>query len=178
MSAANFPSPPKNLLPSSQEELQIPMDQKQLKFKKALHRAFDILFYQISQQLSHKRNPDPETLISLWQDKVSEYDATHPDTRKKHPQLYLRFYAGDHIDLLSGPAGDEIDIPLNHHGKPIKFTASTILSKNSNDFRQYLNKQGYLPDGICLLIFRQKQNWTYSIVLTRDNNGPPLSDWD
>jgi hypothetical protein len=28
------------------------------------------------------------------------------------------------------------------------------------------------------LIFRQKQNWTYSIVITRDNNGHPKSDSD
>jgi hypothetical protein len=28
------------------------------------------------------------------------------------------------------------------------------------------------------LIFRQKQNWTYSIVITRDNKGPAKCDWD
>lgn len=181
MSATHFPQPPKNFpsIPSHN----IPIDDNQFKFDNALHRAFDILFYQISLSitgLSHDKSTDhiQNQLILLWQNKVAEYNATHPDSRKNHPQLYLRYHVGDHLDLLTGPAGDEIDIPLNNAGLPIKFTPSTILSKNSKNFRQYLNDKTYLPHGLTLLIFRQKQDWTYSIIITRDNNGPSLSDWD
>tara|TARA_B100001559_G_scaffold171731_1_gene143939 strand:- start:18 stop:554 length:537 start_codon:yes stop_codon:yes gene_type:complete len=178
MSATNFPSAPKNFPPIPSHH--IPIDENQLKFDNALHRAFDILFYHISlsiTRLSHDKSPNhiQNQLIHLWQDKVSEHHATHPDSRKNHPQLYLPYYAGHHIDLLYG---EDIDIPLNKAGKPIIFTNSTLLSKNSSLFRQYLKDQGYLPDGLCLLIFRQKTNWTYSIIITRDNNGPPTSDWD
>lgn len=185
MSATNFPSAPKNLPPLQEDPVKSVPDENQLKFNNALGRAFDILFYQISHLIS-QNSPKYETcelslqqrLQDLWQDCVYNHQATSPDTRKKHPQLYLRFYAGDHIDLLNGPAGSEIDIPLNKAGKPIKFTASTVLSKNCSDFRQYVKDKSYLPNGLCLLVFRQKQNWTYSIVITRDQNGPPLSDWD
>ena len=182
MSATNFPSAPKNIptLSPSQKDQSV-IDENQLKFDNALNRAFDILFYQISHNMSNmdKRvKADEHPLKYVWQDTVSEHDATSPDTRKIHPQLYLRYYAGDHTDLLTGPAGSEIEIPLNKKGDPIKFTASTILSKNCNDFRHYVKNQGYLPDGLCLLVFRQKHPWTYTIVITRDNKGPSQSDWD
>ena len=177
MSATNFPVPPKNMsLPPSPDKTAI--EAKQLVFQKALHRAFEILFWRISHAIApnDKRVQDHESqLLHVWQDKVCEHEATPPESRKTHPQLYLRYYAGDHIDLLNG---EDIDIPLNKANKPITFTDSTVLSKNSADFRQYVKDKKYLPDGLCLLIFRQKQNWTYSIVITRDNNGPPKSDWD
>ena len=157
------------------------IDENQVKFDNALQKAFDILFYQFAQSISSgdTRVQDGEhPLMHVWQDKVSEHDATSPESRHSHPQLYLRYYAGDHTDLLTGPAGHEIEIPLNKKGEPIKFTASTILSKNCNDFRQYVKDQGYLPEGICLLVFRQKQNWTYSVIITRDNKGPAQCVWD
>ena len=181
MSATNFPSAPKNLPLLHEDHKKSLADENQAKFNNALERAFDILFYQISHLISQNDSRVEEgqhPLTHRWQDCVCLHQATPPDTRKTHPQLYLRFYAGDHNDLLNGPAGKEIDIPLNKAGKPIKFTASTILSKNCSDFRQYVKDKAYLPDGLCLLVFRQKQNWTYSIVITRDNNGPALSDWD
>lgn len=139
---------------------------KQLVFQNALHKAFDNLFYHIAFGISPNDNrvPDGENpLTHVWQDKVYEHEdtATDPKTR---PQLYLRYYAGHHIDLLNG---EDIDIPLNKAGKPITFTDSTVLSKNSAQFRQYVKDKGYLPDdGLCLLIFRQKPNWTYSIIIT------------
>tara|TARA_B110000114_G_C15084623_1_gene395554 strand:+ start:1301 stop:1849 length:549 start_codon:yes stop_codon:yes gene_type:complete len=182
MSATNFPTAPKNAQsPSLLEKGKSPVNENQVKFDNALHKAFDILFYQISQSISEwdKRVKDGEhPIMHVWQDKVSEHDATPPETRKTHPQLYLQYYAGDHIDLLTGPAGAEIEIPLNKADKPIKFTASTVLSKNCNNFREYVKAQGYLPDGLCLLVFRQKKNWTYSIVITRDTKGPAKCVWD
>ena len=177
MSATNFPNAPKNMsLPPSPDKLAI--EAQQLVFQNALHRAFEILFWRISMGIApnDKRVQKGEhPLIHVWQDKVCEHETTPPESRKTHPQLYLRYYAGDHTDLLNG---EDIDIPLNKTGKPITFTDSTILSKNSADFRQYVKDKDYLPDGLCLLIFRQKQNWTYSILITRDNNGPAKSDWD
>ncbi len=177
MSATNFPAAPKNM-PVRPSQDNAVIEAKQVVFQNALHKAFDNLFYQIAHGISpnDKRVQDGEhPLTHVWQDKVCEHEATPPESRKTHPQLYLRYYAGDHTDLLNG---EDIDIPLNKAGKPITFTDSTVLSKNSSDFRQYVKDQGYLPDGLCLLIFRQKQNWTYSIVITRDNKGPAKCDWD
>lgn len=175
MSATNFPSAPKNILLHSSPH-NPPISDKQLVFQNALHRAFDILLWRISKGIApnDKRvQKDENPLTHVWQDKVSEHDATPPDSRKTHPQLYLRYYAGDHTDLLNG---EDIDIPLNKAGKPITFTDSTVLSKNSAEFRQYVKDKRFLPhDDLCLLIFRQKQNWTYSIIITRDNNTPTLS---
>ena len=178
MSATNFPSAPKNM-PVCPSPDKVAIEAKQVVFQNALHKAFDNLFHQIAYGISpndDKRVQGREgPLPYVWQDKVCEHEHTPPESRKTHPQLYLRYYAGDHTDLLHG---EDIDIPLNKAGKPITFTSSTVLSKNSADFRQYVKDKKYLPDGLCLLIFRQKQNWTYSIVITRDNNGPPKSDWD
>ena len=177
MSATNFPSAPKNM-PVCPSPDKAAIEAKQVLFQNALHKAFDNLFYQIALGISpnDKRvQPGEHPLIHVWQDKVCEHEATPPESRKTHPQLYLRYYAGDHTDLLNG---EDIDIPLNKAGKPITFTDSTVLSKNSADFRQYVKDMHYLPDGLCLLIFRQKKNWTYSIVITRDTKGPPKSDWD
>ena len=178
MSATNFPNAPKNMsLHPSPDNLAV--KDKQVVFQNALHKAFDNLFWQISIGIAANNDrvvwQGEHPLTNLWKNKVCEHEATHPETRKTHPQLYLRYYAGDHTDLLNG---EDIDIPLNKAGKPINFTNSTVLSKNSSDFRQYVKDQQYLPDGLCLLIFRQKQNWTYSIIITRDNNGPAKSDWD
>ena len=181
MSATNFPTAPKNIPAPSPEKDKSVIDENQVKFDNALNRAFDILFYQMAVRISDKDKRVKEgehPLMHVWQDRVCEHDATPFESRKTHPQLYLRYDAGNHTDLLTGPAGAEIEIPLNKTGNPIKFTASTILSKNCNDFRQYVKDQGFLPDGICLLVFRQKQPWTYSIVITRDNKGPAQSDWD
>ena len=178
MSATNFPVAPKNM-PVRPSQDKAAIEAKQLVFQNALHKAFDNLICFIAHGISpnDKRVQDGENpLTHVWQDKVCEHEATPPESRKTHPQLYLRYYAGDHTDLLHG---EDIDIPLNKAGKPITFTDSTVLSKNSADFRQYVKDKGYLPDdGLCLLIFRQKQNWTYSIVITRDNNGHPKSDSD
>lgn len=174
MSATNFPSAPKNILLHSSPD-NPPISDKQLVFQNALHRAFDILLWRISNGIAHndKRVQDGENpLTHVWQDKVYEHEdtATDPKTR---PQLYLRYYAGDHTDLLNG---EDIDIPLNKAGKPITFTDSTVLSKNSAEFRQYVKDKRFLPhDDLCLLIFRQKQNWTYSIIITLDKNTPTLS---
>ena len=157
------------------------IDENQVKFDNALEKAFAILFYQMAVRISDKDKrvkKGEHPLMHVWQDKVCEYEATPPETRSGHPQLYLRYDAGNHTDLLNGPAGAEIEIPLNKKNEPIKFTASTILSKNCNDFRQYVKDQGYLPEGICLLVFRQKQNWTYSVIITRDNKGPAQCVWD
>ena len=173
----NFPSAPK-IMPVCPSPDNAAIKAKQVVFLNALHKAFDNFFYQIAHGISpndkrvqHGEHP----LIHVWQDKVCEHEATPPESRKKYPQLYLRYYAGDHNNLLRG---EDIDIPLNKAGKPINFTDSTVLSRNSADFRQYVKDQGYLPDGLCLLIFRQKQNWTYSFVITRDNNGPAKCEWD
>jgi len=166
MSATNFPSAPKNMILHSSPDNPA-IQAKQLVFQKALHKAFDNLFYHIALGISPNDNrvQDGENpLTYVWQDKVSEHEATPPESRKTHPQLYLRYYAGDHNDLLSS---EDIDIPLNQAGKPITFTDSTVLSKNSAQFRQYVKDKGYLPDDdLCLLIFRQKSNWTYSIIIT------------
>tara|TARA_B110000483_G_C18162417_1_gene529850 strand:+ start:1283 stop:1831 length:549 start_codon:yes stop_codon:yes gene_type:complete len=182
MSATNFPTTPKNILTSSPPEKEKSViDENQVKFHNALNKAFDILFYQMSHNMSNgdKRVKDGEhPLKHVWQDKVCEHETTPLESRKIHPQLYLRWCVGDHTDLLNGPAGAEIEIPLNKKSEPIKFTASTILSKNCNDFRQYIKDQGYLPEGLCLLVFRQKHPWTYSIVITRDNKGPAKCEWD
>jgi len=167
MSATNFPSAPKNILLHSSPD-NAPISDKQLVFQNALHKAFDILLWRIKESIAPNDNrvqKDENPLKYVWQDKVYEHEdtATDPKTR---PQLYLRYYAGDHIDLLSC---EDIDIPLNKAGKPITFTDSTVLSKNSAQFRQYVKDKGYLPDdGLCLLIFRQKPNWTYSIIITQD----------
>ena len=182
MSATNFPTAPKNIPASSPAKKEKSAnDENQKKFDDALHKAFDILFYQIAHSISagDTRVQDGEhPLMHVWQDKVCEHEATPPESRHPHPQLYLRYDVGDHTDLLNGPAGAEIEIPHNKKGDPIKFTASTVLSKNCNDFRQYVKDQGYLPDGLCLLVFRQKKPWTYTIVITRDNKGPTQSVWD
>jgi len=181
MSATNFPTAPKNAILSVSDDNDKSVDENQEKFDNALHKAFDILFYQISYTMSagdYRVKEGQHPLTHIWQDRVCEYESTPPETRKIHPQLYLRYNAGDHNDLLTGPSGSEIEIPLNKVGKPIKFTASTVLSKNCNDFREYVKTKGYLPDGLCLLVFRQKQNWTYSIVVTRDNKGPSKCEWD
>ena len=181
MSATNFPTAPKNIpTPSPSEKNKSANDENQKKFEDALHKAFDILFYHIAYHISDGYNhiPHENLLIPAWKDTVCLHDATPPEKRHPHPQLYLRYDAGDHTDLLNGPAGAEIEIPHNKKGDPIKFTASTVLSKNCNDFRQYVKDQKYLPDGLCLLVFRQKKPWTYTILITRDNKGPPQCDWD
>ena len=181
MSATNFPSAPKNLPPLQEDPVKSVPDDNQLKFNKALDKACDCLFFELARGLAggfpHK-GQEQQTLIDQWQNCVCLHEATPPDTRKQNPQLYYRFYAGDNNDLLDGPAGKEIDIPLNKAGKPIKFTPGTILSKNCDYFRQYVKDQGYIPPGLVLLVFRQKQDWTYTIIITRDKNGPSESGWD
>jgi len=181
MSASNFPSAPLNPLLPHEDHKKSPPDEKQELFNKALDKACDCLFFELARGLAggfpHK-GQEQQTLIDQWQNCVALHDATPPNTRKQNPQLYYRFYAGDHYNLLDGPAGKEIDIPLNKAGKPIKFTPSTLLSKNCDYLRQYVKDKGYIPPGLCLLVFRQKQDWTYSIIITRDKNGPSLSDWD
>ena len=178
---SNFPTAPKNIPAPSPEKDKSVIDENQVMFDNALERAYDIVFFQMAIRISDgdPRVQDGENpLIHLWADAVHAHKHTPSETRKAHPQLYLRYYAGDHTDLLDGPAGTEIEIPLNKKGDPIKFTASTILSKNCTDFRQYVKDKGYLPDGLCLLVFRQKKDWTYSIVVTRDNKGPAQCEWD
>ena len=133
MSASNFPSAPLNPLLPHEDHKKSPPDEKQELFNKALDKACDCLFFELARGLAggfpHK-GQEQQTLIDQWQNCVALHNATPPNTRKQNPQLYYRFYAGDHYDLLNGPAGKEIDIPLNKAGKPIKFTPSTLLSKN------------------------------------------------
>ena len=183
MASSNFPTAPLNntLLPESLKEEQPLPDPNQLKFIMAKERAMQILFHNIAMSMGArdtdvKKGENP--LPVLWKKTVCEWENIHPSQRHPHPQLYYRLYTGDHKNLLDGPVGTEIDIPLNKKGDPILFTPSTILSQNCTDFRQYVKDQGYLPEGLCLLVFRQKQNWTYSIVITRDKNGPAQCDWD
>ena len=182
MPTAKFPATPKNApSPPPEEKDASVKDADQVKFIAALHKAYDVLFFLISHLLSGGKlgEDGKHPLFDLWQDAVCAHSATPPETRKTHPQIYLRYDAGDHTDLLNGPAGAEIEIPLNKAGKPIKFTPSRILSKNCTDFRQYVKDQGYLPDGLCLLVFRQtNKDWTYNIIVTRDKNGPGECEWD
>lgn len=185
MSSVNYPEAPKNILsssPSKKDKSAIEKEQKKQKtFEEALNRAYDILYIRFAHSISDgdlRVQGGENPLMHAWQHACAVFDATPPKSRKKYPQIYLRYDAGDHIDLLTGPAGDEIEIPLNKKGEPIKFTPSTVLSKNCKAFRQYVKDQGYLPDGLCLLVFRLQKDWTYRIVITRDNNGPPKCLWD
>ena len=181
--SSQFPSTPKNLHsidhPSQEEPDPFYTEEWKQTFDKALNKGFDNLFYQICHNLGGNFTDPEHPLKSLWQDKIIEYSHTSPHKRFSAPQLYLRLNVSQQIDILNGPNGPELDIPLNKDGNPIKFTAATILSQNSSHFRQYVNDQEYLPPGLCLLIFRHStQDWTYNIIITRDKNSTHKCHWD
>ena len=183
----SFPSPPKNLpvLESPSET----KNEQQLIFNAAKNKAFDNLFFILCdswiKDSSIKIKPDlSDSMKELWQTACIEFEDTSPETRKSpNPQLFYRFNTCPLVnyDLLDG---EDITPPTNSLGKTVKFTPSTVLSQNCNDFRQYIQKQIYLPTGLILLSFistdrkGKRIDWQYNMIITRNTKNPIKTTWD
>ena len=184
----SFPSAPKNLpVLSSPIETN---NEQQLIFNAAKNKAFDNLFFILcdswtkDSQLKQIKPDLSDSMKELWQNVCSEFENTSPEARKSsNPQLFYRFNTGPLVnyDLLDG---EDITPPTNSLGKTVKFTPSTVLSQNCNDFRQYVQKQIYLPTGLILLCFISKDrkskriDWQYNMIITRDTKNLTDSIWD
>jgi hypothetical protein len=172
----SFPSAPKNLPVLSSTETN---NEQQIIFDTAKNKAFDNLFFILCdswiKDSSIKIKPDlSDSMKELWQTACIEFENTLPEKQKSpNPQMFYRFNTSHLLnhDLLEG---EDITPPTNSHGKTVTFTPSTILSQNSNDFRQYIQKQIYLPTGLILLSFistdrkGKRIDWQYNMIITRD----------
>jgi hypothetical protein len=182
----SFPSAPKNLPVLSSTETN---NEQQIIFDTAKNKAFDNLFFILCdswiKDSSIKIKPDlSDSMKELWQTACIEFENTLPEKQKSpNPQMFYRFNTSHLLnhDLLEG---EDITPPTNSHGKTVTFTPSTILSQNSNDFRQYIQKQIYLPTGLILLSFistdrkGKRIDWQYNMIITRDTKNPIKTTWD
>jgi len=183
----SFPSAPKNL-PVLESPIETKNEQ-QLIFNAAKNKAFDNLFFILCdswiKDSSIKIKPDlSDSMKELWQTACIEFENTLPEKQKSpNPQMFYRFNTSHLLnhDLLEG---EDITPPTNSHGKTVTFTPSTILSQNSNDFRQYIQKQIYLPTGLILLSFistdrkGKRIDWQYNMIITRNTKNPIKTTWD